>query len=318
MPRLATVVPKVVSPTLIPITSPRVKILLTSGRPNSVVLANSASRCSGCGFIVIVVNSTFSISVTVRVSACSNTCPSENSSKYRPAISPSRSVALEHRTAFLDEGGDRLLVVLGKRTTRLVLGFEIEHGLEALGLGREQVALDVGQRNARPGGDTARQCHRLGLQFVVGHDLVDDAEPSGFIGIDDIGREVEFARLGSADQPGQAPGTAIIAGIADARKGGAEPGRFAGNPQVAGERQTQPGTGDGAVDHADNGLRVIAQPRREVVPPAQPLGPVLDWLGAGARLHCLDITAGAPAAPGPGNDDRAALAVGRQPFERLL
>src|SRR4051812_46845010 len=200
MPRLATVVPSVVSPTLIPITRPSVKMLLTSGRPNSVVLANSASRCSGCGFIVMVVNSTLSVSVTVRVSACSNTCPSENSSKYRPAISPSRSMALEHRTALLDEGGDRLLVVLGKGTTRLVLGFEVEHGLEALGLGREQVALDVGQRNARPVGDTARQCHRLGLQFVVGHDLVDDAEPSGFIGIDDIGREVEFARLGSADQ----------------------------------------------------------------------------------------------------------------------
>src|SRR6185312_8057318 len=81
IPRLATVVPSVVSPTEMPITSPSVKMLLTSGRPNSVVLANSASRCSGCGFIVIVVNSTLSASVTVRVRACSKTCPSLNSSK---------------------------------------------------------------------------------------------------------------------------------------------------------------------------------------------------------------------------------------------
>src|SRR4051794_15382371 len=173
MPRLATVVPRVVSPTLIPITRPSVKMLLTRGRPNSVVLANSASRCSGCGFIVMVVNSTLSISVTVRVSACSNTWPSENSSKYRPAIAlvslsnadcrspkafmpglgpgihetqstPQRrlvhgrakpghersggSPSLEHRAALLVERGDRLLVVLGKRAARLVLGFEVEHG----------------------------------------------------------------------------------------------------------------------------------------------------------------------------------------------
>src|SRR6185437_5399147 len=86
IPRLATVVPSVVSPTEMPITSPSVKMLLTSGRPNSVVLANSASRCSGCGFIVIVVNSTLSVSVTVRVSAWSKTWPSLNSSKYSPAI----------------------------------------------------------------------------------------------------------------------------------------------------------------------------------------------------------------------------------------
>jgi hypothetical protein len=47
MPRLPIVVPSVVSPTVIPISSPSVKIEFTSGRPNSVALENSASRCSG-------------------------------------------------------------------------------------------------------------------------------------------------------------------------------------------------------------------------------------------------------------------------------
>ena len=65
-PRLAIVVPRVSSGTERPTTSATVNIELTSGLPNSVPAANSASRCSGCGFIVIVVNRTLSVSVTVR------------------------------------------------------------------------------------------------------------------------------------------------------------------------------------------------------------------------------------------------------------
>ena len=51
MPRLATVVPIVVSLTEMPIIRPSVKMLLTSGLPNSVPLANRG-RCAaaaGCG-----------------------------------------------------------------------------------------------------------------------------------------------------------------------------------------------------------------------------------------------------------------------------
>src|SRR6202000_770807 len=69
-PRLATVVPRVSSGTASPTTSATVNMLLTRIWPNSVVAANSASRCSGCGFMVMVVNSTLSVSVTVRVVAC--------------------------------------------------------------------------------------------------------------------------------------------------------------------------------------------------------------------------------------------------------
>ena len=65
-------VPRVSSGTARPTTRATVNMLLTSGRPNSVAAANSASRCSGCGFMVIVVNSTLSVSVTVRVVTCSD------------------------------------------------------------------------------------------------------------------------------------------------------------------------------------------------------------------------------------------------------
>src|ERR1700733_9845226 len=66
--------------------SPTVNRLFTSGRPYGRDFAYSASRCSGAGFIVRDVNSTLSISVTVRVYACLIVRPISISSKYRPRI----------------------------------------------------------------------------------------------------------------------------------------------------------------------------------------------------------------------------------------
>ena len=80
----------------------------------------------------------------------------------------------------------------------------------------------------------------------------------------------------------------------------------------------RPGAGHRAVDHADDDLRMVAHQQRQLMRAAQPLDPVLDGLVAAAQLHRLDVAAGAPAAPGPGNDDRAAFVVGRKPFERFL
>ena len=84
-PRLATVVPRVSSGTASPTTRPSVNRLFTRGRPNSVLAANSASRWSGCGFMVMVVNSTLSVSVTVRVTACSTRRPGSSCSNHSPA-----------------------------------------------------------------------------------------------------------------------------------------------------------------------------------------------------------------------------------------
>ncbi|MOA09043.1 hypothetical protein D3C78_1288500 [compost metagenome] len=74
------VVPSVVSLTDSPMTSAKVKVLLTSGLPNSVFAANSTSRCSGCGFMLNTVASRLSVSVTVRVVACSKICSTSNCS----------------------------------------------------------------------------------------------------------------------------------------------------------------------------------------------------------------------------------------------
>src|SRR5260370_10220344 len=86
MPRLAIVVPSVVSPTDTPIISPSVKMLFTMRCPNSVPFANSASRWSGCGLCVSAQKIRLSVSVIVRVIGCLNTCPTSNSSKYSPDI----------------------------------------------------------------------------------------------------------------------------------------------------------------------------------------------------------------------------------------
>src|SRR5205085_2155675 len=66
---------------------------------------------------------------------------------YWPPIIGRRLLALEYGTALFVESGDRLLVILGEGATRLMRSFELEHRLERLGLGGEQVALHVAKRD---------------------------------------------------------------------------------------------------------------------------------------------------------------------------
>jgi hypothetical protein len=66
MPRLATVVPSVVSCTDRPMTSPSVKMLFISGFANSVPLAYSASMWMAAGLQVALLNHMLSDSSTVR------------------------------------------------------------------------------------------------------------------------------------------------------------------------------------------------------------------------------------------------------------
>lgn len=91
MPSLATVVPSVVSCTDRPIPRPSVKMELTRGRPNSVVLQYSASMWMAAEFIVAVVNVTLSDAVTVRRISRSNTCSIRKFSNQRPAMTLSLS-----------------------------------------------------------------------------------------------------------------------------------------------------------------------------------------------------------------------------------
>ena len=69
-PRFATSVPWVSWPTDWPTSVDSVKSEFTSRCPNGCPADQAASRCSGCGFMVSVVNSTLSASVTVRPGRC--------------------------------------------------------------------------------------------------------------------------------------------------------------------------------------------------------------------------------------------------------
>ncbi len=85
-PRLATVVPSVVSCTVMPTSRESVSIEFTNRSPNSVSAANSASRCSGWGFMVRQLKNVLSASVTVLVTAWSMTRPGSRSSNHFPLM----------------------------------------------------------------------------------------------------------------------------------------------------------------------------------------------------------------------------------------
>ena len=79
------VVPMVRSFTEMPIISPSVNSELTSGWPHSVSRSQKCrSMCSGCGFSVMLENSTLSISVTVRVRRWRMVVPTSKSSSHMP------------------------------------------------------------------------------------------------------------------------------------------------------------------------------------------------------------------------------------------
>ena len=85
-PRLATVVPSVVSCTVMPTSRDNVSIEFTSRSPNSLSAANSASRCNGWGFMVRQLKNVLSASVTVLVTAWSTTRPGSRSSNHFPLM----------------------------------------------------------------------------------------------------------------------------------------------------------------------------------------------------------------------------------------
>src|SRR5205814_2793190 len=95
----------------------------------------------------------------LEIEACHPSPPAD----YWPPIIGRRLLALEYGTALFIESGDRLLVLLGEGATRLMRSFELEHRLERLGLGGEQVALHVAKRDTGAVGDAPGQRRRLGL-----------------------------------------------------------------------------------------------------------------------------------------------------------
>src|SRR5258705_665841 len=167
-PRLPTVVPSVVSPTLSPTATPRVKRLLTSGRPNSACCAAWKSTCNGCGFMVRQEKKTLSASVTVRPGWCWNTCPGASSSNSLPAMGSSlvcsaeRGGSTRNRSARRSAGGggDELGEDVGARRHSPEQALEVlAGGLVESGAGRPAAVLDEQRLEAAIGGVSRGALH---------------------------------------------------------------------------------------------------------------------------------------------------------------
>jgi hypothetical protein len=77
----------------------------------------------------------------------------------------------------------------------------------------------------------------------------------GFARVDRLAEEIEFARFRRTGELGQVVGAAEIAGKPDAGEGGAEARRFAGDAQIAGERDAETRAKGRSVDCADDDFR---------------------------------------------------------------
>ena len=110
-------------------------------------------------------------------------------------------------------------------------------------------------------GDVAGQAQGGGQQVGVGDDVVDQAQPVGLRGFDEVAGQAHLPGLPEADGLGQEPGEAASGVEADPGVGVAEDGPFGGEEERALEGQFQ-STGHGrAVDGADDrGGHVVEHP----------------------------------------------------------
>ena len=89
------------------------------------------------------------------------------------------------------------------------------------------------------GGEALAECHRL-IQVLAGwHDLGDETDPLGFVGIHDPSGEDEVQGAAQADDSGQPLGSTVDEGHTPAPLEKAEPGTGGADPQVAPEREFQ-------------------------------------------------------------------------------
>ena len=92
------------------------------------------------------------------------------------------------------------------------------------------------------------------MQRVVFNYAADQTERVRRLGVDDVAEEVELACLCRANQAGQSPQPAKIAGIADSGNAGSETRRPSGDPKIAGHRETEPSADCRPVDHCNHDL----------------------------------------------------------------
>ena len=131
-----------------------------------------------------------------------------------------------------------------------------------------------------------------------------------FLARDDRRQHPEFAGPRRAEDLGRQVGPAVVTRQADLGKGGSDLGLRRADPEIAGQRQAQTGTGRRALDRRDGGFLHLVQVAHRFHPAAQVGGLLFDGHRARfARRHALDVAADAEIAVGPGQDDAAHLGI---------
>ena len=171
-------------------------------------------------------------------------------------------------------------------------------------LGQGQVLLHVADGHGRQVRQTTGELGRLGGQVRGGDRPVDDAEVRGLRPGDHIGGEVEFPRLGRADQVGQEIAAAIVPRRADLGEGRGQLGVRRGDAKVAGERHGQARARGGPGDDGQRRLGHLVQPAAELHPAAQAVDPLVEGGCGDAGFppgdEALHVTPGAEGPAGPG------------------
>ena len=148
-------------------------------------------------------------------------------------------------------------------------------------------------------------------QRLVGEDPVHKTDAGAGLRVDAVGGEHELAGPRGADEAGQQPVDAVVAGEADARIAGGDEGGGGGKADVAGECDGEAGSGRGAGEGRDGRYRQSDEDAGEGALALLEIehrfaGRTLRVpAGAAAAAHALYVAARAKSRAGTGEDERA-------------
>ena len=186
----------------------------------------------------------------------------------------------------------------------------VERGQEVGGERPLEIALDEGERFPRSGRKAGREGRGLRTQRLVGKDPVHETDAGAGLRVDPVGGEHELASPGGADEAGQQPVDAVVAGEPDAGVAGGDESGGGRETDIAGEgdgearpcRRAGQG-GDGrhrqADEYAGEGALALLELEHRFAGRALRVP-----AGAAAAAHALDVAAGAKGRPRPGEDER--------------
>ena len=199
-----------------------------------------------------------------------------------------------------------------------MIGFAVKALLDRQLLGVVDVFLDVTQRDRRTLGQLRGKLgcdlDHVRVGYAAGH----HADRGRFLAAQNRRQQVEFARLGAADQLGEIVGAAVIAGQPDLGKRGGDLGALTDDAQVAGQRQRQARTRRGAFDRRDHRRVHFVKNARGFHAAAQVDLPFLEARRLAVRIgHATDVATDAEGAAGALQQHRTNPGIIRGALRRL-